>query len=146
MIYAYSLRIWLTGRKAKASYVLDDKDFRIGSEVKAKLQKSRFGTEGRMCNYKILWAGDEIGVQDEESWLDAIKGSNALSNAGAWYTLKTREGREFKFQGSQWVDKLGDPEFRQAVFDVMDEEVIMKFDNREGNAKEFYDAEGEGEA
>ena len=146
MIYAYSLRIWLTGRKAKASYVLDDKDFRIGSEVKAKLQKSRFGTEGRMCNYKILWAGDEIGVQDEESWLDAIKGSNALSNAGAWYTLKTREGREFKFQGSQWVDKLGDPEFRQAVFDVMDEEVIMKFDKREGNAKEFYDAEGEGEA
>jgi len=33
MIYAYSLRIWLTGRKAKASFVLDDNGFRIGSEV-----------------------------------------------------------------------------------------------------------------
>ena len=44
MIYAYSLRIWLTGRKAKASFVLDDKGYRIGSEVKVKLEKSRFGT------------------------------------------------------------------------------------------------------
>ena len=42
MIYAYSLRIWLTGRKAKASFVTDDKGFRIGSEVKVKLEKSRF--------------------------------------------------------------------------------------------------------
>ena len=47
MIYAYSLRIWLTGRKAKASFVLDDNGFRIGSEVKVKLEKSRFGTQGR---------------------------------------------------------------------------------------------------
>ena len=31
MHYAYSLRIWLTGRKAKASYIMDDKGFRIGS-------------------------------------------------------------------------------------------------------------------
>jgi recombination protein RecA len=74
MIYAYSLRIWLTGRKAKASFVVDDKGFRIGSEVKVKLEKSRFGTQGRQCSFKILW-GDEIGVQDEESWFEAIKGS-----------------------------------------------------------------------
>jgi len=55
MIYAYSLRIWLTGRKAKASYILDDNGFRIGSEVKVKIEKSRFGTAGRTCNFKILW-------------------------------------------------------------------------------------------
>ena len=30
MIYAYSLRIWLTGRKSKASYVLDERGFRVG--------------------------------------------------------------------------------------------------------------------
>ena len=80
MIYAYSLRIWLTGRKAKASFVTDDKGFRIGSEVKVKLEKSRFGTQGRQCNFKILW-GEEVGVQDEESWLDAIKSSQHLSNS-----------------------------------------------------------------
>jgi len=59
-IYSYSLRIWLTGRKAKASFVTDDKGFRVGSEVKVKLEKSRFGTQGRQCNFKILW-GNKIG-------------------------------------------------------------------------------------
>ena len=59
--------------------------------------------------------------------------------------MKSREGREFKFQGSQWVDKLGDPEFRQAVFDVMDEEVIMKFKERAGDAASFYDIDEEEE-
>ncbi len=54
MIYAYSLRIWLTGRKAKASFITDESGFRIGSEVKVKLEKSRFGTQGRQCNFKIL--------------------------------------------------------------------------------------------
>ena len=42
MIYAYSLRVWLTGRKSKASYINDDNGFRIGSEVKTTLKKSRF--------------------------------------------------------------------------------------------------------
>ena len=97
MVYAYSLRVWLTGRKAKASFITDDKGFRIGSEVKVKLEKSRFGTSGRQCNFKILW-GDEIGVQDEESWLDAIKGSKHLSNAGAWFTLDYGDGTSDKFR------------------------------------------------
>ena len=39
---------------------------------------------------------------------------------------RSKEGREFKFQGKQWVEKLQDPEFRQVIFDVMDEHVIYK--------------------
>ena len=50
MAYAYSLRVWLTARKAKASFIVDDNGYRIGSEVKVKLEKSRFGTAGRTCN------------------------------------------------------------------------------------------------
>ena len=140
MIYAYSLRIWLTGRKAKSSFVLDDKGFRIGSEVKVKLEKSRFGTQGRQCNFKILWGG-EVGVQDEESWLDAIKGSQSLSNSGAWFALDYGDGTSDKFQTAGWKKKLEEPKFRKRVLDVMDEEVIMKFDKRIGNAEEFYEEE-----
>ena len=66
--YAYSLRVWLTGRKAKASFVLDEHGYRIGSEVKCTLKKSRFGTQGRQCTFKILWGGDAY-IQDEEGWL-----------------------------------------------------------------------------
>ena len=137
MIYAYSLRIWLTGRKAKASFVVDDKGYRIGSEVKVKLEKSRFGTQGRQCTFKILW-GDEIGIQDEESWFEAIKGSKHLSNSGSWYSLAYDDGTVTKFQPSKWMTALEDDKFKKRVLEIMDREVIQKFENREGEAKNFY--------
>ncbi len=141
MIYAYSLRVWLTGRKAKASFIMDNRGFRIGSEVKVKLEKSRFGTQGRQCAFKILW-GDEIGVQDEESWFEAVKGSKHLTSSGAWYTLAYADGETEKFQPSKWSEKIKGEKFRSRILEIMDEEVILKFDKREGSAEEFY---GEGD-
>jgi len=142
MIYAYSLRVWLTGRKAKNSFIYDDKGFRIGSEVKVKLEKSRFGTQGRNCNFKILW-GDEVGVQDEESWLEAIKGSESLKQSGAWFELCYDDGTSEKFQAAKWVEKLQDEKFRNRALEVMDEEIIRKFDDRTGNAADYYEKEEE---
>jgi recombination protein RecA len=139
MHYSYSLRIWLTGRKSKAAYVEDENGFRIGSEVKVKLEKSRFGTQGRTCTFRILWGTDRIGVQDEESWFDALKGF--MSVAGSWYTLE-HKGYTKKFQPSKWVETLEkDPEFRQHVMDFMDEVVVQKFDKREGEASDFYEVD-----
>ena len=143
MHYVYSLRIWLTGRKAKAAFIVDDSGFRIGSEVKVKLEKSRFGTAGRNCAFKILWGSDDIGVQDRESWLEAIKISDNLKQAGAWYSLVYADGTEEKFQSAHWLDKLEDDKFRNRVFKIMDEEIIKKFDNREGDAGDFYDVDKE---
>jgi len=140
MIYSYSLRVWLTGRKAKASYIIDDKGYRIGSEVKVRLEKSRFGTQGRQCNFKILW-GEEIGVQDEESWFEAVKGSKHLASSGAWYTLAHADGTEEKFQPSKWPEKIQDEKFRTRILEIMDEEVILKFDKREVDADQFYNSE-----
>ena len=140
MIYSYSLRVWLTGRKAKASYILDDKGYRIGSEVKVRLEKSRFGTQGRQCNFKILW-GEEIGVQDEESWFEAIKSSKHLSSSGAWYTLTHADGTEEKFQPSKWPSKIKEEKFKNRILEIMDEEVILKFDKREVAAEQFYNSE-----
>jgi recombination protein RecA len=139
MHYSYSLRIWLTGRKAKSAYIEDEKGFRIGSEVKVKLEKSRFGTQGRSCAFRILW-GNEVGIRDEESWFDAIKGSPSLTSAGAWYTLATPDGYTKKFQPSKWTDLVhSDEEFKQKVISIMDEEIIQKFDKRQGDAKNFYE-------
>ena len=146
MHYAYSLRIWLTGRKAKAAFVLDDNGFRVGSEVKAKLEKSRFGTAGRHCNFKILWGNtDTVGVQDEESWFEAIQISNSLKQSGAWYTLVFEDGTEKKFQRKRWTEELKDENFRKRVLQIIDEDVIMKFCNREGNAADFYESEESGD-
>ena len=124
MIYAYSLR--------------------IGSEVKVKLEKSRFGTQGRQCNFRILW-GDEIGIQDDESLFDAIAGSSNLVRTGAWYTLLDSSGNALgaKFQATKWTDRMAEEEFRSRVHEIMDEEVIYKFDKREGNAADFYEENDE---
>lgn len=141
MHYSYSLRIWLTGRKSKAAAVLDDKGFKIGSEVKVKLEKSRFGTEGRNCTFRILWGTQDIGIQDEESWFDAIKSSNYMQSAGSWYTLTSGDYSK-KFQPSKWTELVKtDDEFRTKVLELMESEVIQKFDKRQGSAADFYDEE-----
>jgi hypothetical protein len=139
MHYAYSLRIWLTGRKAKAAFIEDEKGFRIGSEVKVRLEKSRFGTQGRSCAFRIMWGTDQIGIRDEESWFDAIKGSSCLTSAGAWYTLTTPDGYTKKFQPSKWNELiLNDNDFKQHVIRLMDEEIVQKFHRRDGSAENFY--------
>ena len=139
--YSYSLRIWLTGRKAKASFLVDDNGYRIGSEVKVKLEKSRFGSAGRTCNFKILWGDEDIGVQDEESWFDAIQVSQRLSQSGAWFALALNDGTEIKFQRKNWAERLQEKSFRESVLTIIDEDVIMKFKNREGKADDFYDTD-----
>jgi len=142
MHYAYSLRIWLTGRKAKASFIVDDRGYRVGSEVKAKLKKSRFGSEGRECTFKIVWGGD-VGIQDEESWFEAVKSSDHIEQKGAWYSLIYEDGTSEKFQSAGWLEKLVDEKFRKRVLQIMDEEVIMRFEKKEGDASSFYNIDTE---
>jgi len=139
LAYAYSLRIWLTRRKAKNSYIESENGFRIGCEVKAKLEKSRFGTEGRTCTFQIIWGDASPRILDRESWLDAIKSSDQLKNAGAWWTLTFDDGTEKKFQSTKWLEMLDDVAFEGQVLKIMDREVIQKFDEQEGKASDFYD-------
>jgi len=140
MQYSYSLRIWLTGRKAKSAFIEDEKGFRIGSEVKCKLEKSRFGTAGRYCTFRILWGTEDIGIRDEESWFDAVKASKHMHSAGSWYTLAMPNGYTKKFQPSRWTKLIeGDEEFKKNIIELIDIEVVQKFDKREENANKFYD-------
>jgi len=142
LTYAYSLRIWLTGRKAKASFILDERGFRVGSEVKCTLKKSRFGTQGRQCTFKILW-GEGVFIQDEESWLEAVKGTSSITQSGAWYNLEYADGSSEKFQAARWKEKLKDEKFYKRILQIMDEEVISNFKERRGTASEYYNIDNE---
>ena len=126
MTYKYSLRIWLTGRKAKNSFVKDDNGEDIGSDVRVKIMKSRFGTQGRTCSFKILWRGSKIGIMDDESLFEAVKGSKRMTCAGSWYTLQYDDGKTVKFQPSGWMQKMADPDFKAQIIQIMDEEIIQK--------------------
>ena len=90
--------------------------------------------------FKIMW-GDEIGVQDEESWYDAIKGSDSIKSSGSWCSLVYEDGTEEKFQPSRWSEKIVNEKFRARVLELIDREVILKFDKREGTAADFYEEE-----
>ena len=48
-----------------------------------------------------------------------------------------------KFQASKWVERMQDGEFRERVYKIMDDEVVRKFANREGNASDFYEEKDE---
>jgi len=87
-----------------------------------------------------MWAGN-IGVQDEESWFDAIAGSEALKRSGSWYELCFEDGTSEKFQSKHWLDKLKDVKFKERVLSVIDEEIVMKFENRTGDASHYYNLE-----
>ena len=142
LAFAYSLRLWLTGRKGKDSYVYDKNGYRIGNEVKVRLEKSRFGTVGRECTFRILWAGEEIGILDHESVFEAIK--PFIKQMGAWYEIDVA-GQPKKFQTSQWDELMEDQTFRDAVYKIMEEEVVVKFEKRQGEAKNYYNIDGDSE-
>lgn len=146
--FAYSLRIWLTGSKSQSSYIKDDKGFRIGSNVKATLVKSRFGSEGRHCEFKILWGDPEkIGVQDEESLLKAIENSERVEVAAKPTTTSkvkvvdknggVHEVKYGKFSETMRTDK----KFKDIVMEIFHEEVVQKFDERKESAEHFYDTD-----
>ena len=143
LAYSYSLRIWLTARKGKASFIYDDGGFRIGTEVKAKIEKSRFGSQGRECSFKIIWGGSDVHIMDKESWMEAVKSSDSIKSAGAWYTMIYSDGKEEKFQQKGWLEKLENKKFYDRVIELLEEEVVLKFDKKSGNADDFYNLDGE---
>jgi len=144
LTYSYSLRIWLTDRKGKKSFLVDDKGFRVGTELRAQLKKSRFGTQGRQSTFKIIWGDSEnVKICDEESWLEAIRSSEHAS-FGAWNTIRYADGTASKqFRQSEWPEMLKDEKFANRVHQLMEEEVVLKFDKRLGSAQSFYDIDDE---
>ena len=129
--YAYSLRLWLTARKAKKWKILDEETGdRIGSDVKVTVKKSRFGCENRECNFKILWGdSDNVSIQDEASWFEAIKPSKYLTGgaAGSW-ALVYEDGTEERFRGEAgFLRKIRkDEKFKNRVLEVMDQVTIFR--------------------
>ena len=67
-----------------------------------------------------------------------------MTSSGAWYTMDMGNGESVKFQPSKWKDKIQEEGFKKRVLEIMDEEVILKFDKREGEASEYYNID-EGE-
>jgi hypothetical protein len=100
--------------------VLDSDKRIIGTQVKVKIKKSRFGSFGRECEFKILWSGDKIAIQNEESYLDAISGSPELTISGSWKSIVLADGTVAKFQDGSFIKKLEEePKFKERILEIM---------------------------
>jgi hypothetical protein len=73
-----------------------------------------------------LW-GNNVGIQDEESWFDAIQPSDNLERNGAWYTLKYADGTSEKFQFTKWHEKIKNEKFKARILEIMNEVVVQSW-------------------
>ena len=53
------------------------------------------------------------------------------------------DGTSEKFRAARWKEKLQEEKFKNRVLQIMDEEIIMRFDKKEGKAEDFYDIDSE---
>lgn len=145
-----SLRIWLSkSYSTKDEFIVKDSNgYQIGSYVKARIEKSRFGTQNRVAEFKILWGSNErVGVLNEESILEAIKGKTEDLETGVWNKLKYADGTVEKWQGLEqgFVELMKtNQKFKDRVMEIFDYQVIQKFDKKIGHASEFLN-DGQGE-
>jgi hypothetical protein len=50
------------------------------------------------------------------------------------------DGYVKKFQPSKWTELvMSDEEFKSRVISIMDEEIVQKFDKRQGDASTYYE-------
>ena len=93
------------------------------------------------ASYVLIWGEDDVRIQDEESWLEAISPSEHVKG-DAW---KEIEGFP-KFQKGSWMTRINDtPGFKERVIEIFDEIVVQNFKNKKGDASDFYDIDGEEE-
>lgn len=138
--YFSSVRIWLTKSYSKDKVVLDPKGFQIGSHVRARIEKSRFGTQNRFAEFKIVWGDEAVGVMNEESILEAIKDKTDLIETGIWNKLTYEDGTIEKWQGLEegFVNLMKtNDRFNKRIIEIFETEIIQKFDKKLGNASDF---------
>jgi len=145
--YMASLRLFLIRKFGDKHNIHDARGYNIGSDLKVRLKKSRFGTERRECSFKLLWGGDDVRVQDEESWVEAIKPSEYFDgNHGSWRWLYMKNGSRdekdvVKWQGmDEFLALLKDNKaFKKRILYIIQNELVEKFAKKLIHASNFID-------
>jgi len=128
LAYAYSMRVWLTKPFAKKSFLYDDDGLKMGSTVRAEIKKSRFGTEGRRCEFQIAWGDEEVGILDEESWFLALLNAGIIETRGSWRVFPLYDEPDFKFRTADWKKLCREREdVRMVAKDMLKDSYIKNY-------------------
>lgn len=97
----------------------------VGIKVKAVVVKNRLGPPHRTAEFDIYF---NKGIDDVGSWLDMLKESKLLKQAGAWYTYSEDGKPDERFQKADFAEFLErDPARKEALYAQICESLIMKY-------------------
>ena len=103
----------------------DGVDQVIGIKTRAQVVKNRMGPPLKTIDYDIYF---ESGIDDYGGWLNIMKNYKIVTQAGAWYTYTTAEGKDVKFQSKDFQKKLEeDPALEQEIYQKICDSYILQY-------------------
>jgi recombination protein RecA len=102
----------------------------VGIKVRAQVIKNRMGPPLRSADFDILF---DRGIDNYGSWLQVLKDSGLLKQAGAWYTyIDTETGEEIKFQSKDFVEILTNRNaLREQIYSKICDATILQYRKEE---------------
>ena len=133
MAYTASVRIRLTnmGQLKSGSKV-------IGNACKAVVTKNRMGPPRRSALFEIYF---DSGIQDLKSWFEYLKANGFAKKDDDKYKIKLPTG-DVSVSVPEFVEKVNtDPTFKEAVYDIIAEQYIMKYKTANSQIQEDVEVE-----
>lgn len=99
----------------------------IGTKVQATVFKNRIGPPHRVADFEIYF---NRGIDDTNAWLNKMKDTGLVKQAGAWYTYTDPEtGEETRFQSKELRGFLeADEERKELIYQAICDSIIMKYE------------------
>ena len=161
-IQAHVLSVWkesrgfFTGKGKEGMLILTNKQLYFISKTEAGIKwwgAIRTRQVVRLLQFKdVMIVEDGYGLEKLREDLENKKNQKISFNNILQIEVKEKiwgsvlfldvieDGKEKKFQGKQWADLVkNDKDFRKRVLQVMDEEVIKKFQNKCATKKFFFE-------
>ena len=113
-------------RLKNVGQIKDTKKNTIGIKIRAQVIKNRLGPPLRSADFSLYF---DKGIDDFGSWLEVLKIHNLVKQGGAWYTMNNHTGKELKFQSKDFQSLMADVDFREYVYNMICEKVILKYDS-----------------
>ena len=114
-----SVRIKMSGTK---KIVDKDSERTVGIAATAKVFKNKVGPNHREACFPLRY---DFGVENEQSILDYLFDTGIVTGS-AWKIIEIN-GKEYKFQTSGWKELMANNDFRNKIYSILEEKLIIKF-------------------
>ena len=109
--------------------IKDKKGDVIGMKIRSQIVKNRLGPPLRKADYEMYF---DRGIANYDGWLHVLKEHKLITSGGAWYTIKDQNGEPKKFMSKDWEGMMEDTDFRDHVYDMICEKMILHYQENRG--------------